>query len=100
MTPLPRNGGEAITGSCLIGETTCDCRGNGLFMGGVGGALLRAKGLSYAKDLVVGVPLYEELDEAWPWSDSELTEVRLCVYGAPPSISLCCMRLQSSSNPS
>lgn len=64
MTPLPMNGGEAITGSCLIGETTCDCRGNGLFMGGVGGALLRAKGLSYAKDLVVGVPLYEELDEA------------------------------------
>lgn len=48
-------------------------------MGGVGGALWRANGLSKANDLVVGVPLYEELEDAWPCSESELTEARLRV---------------------
>jgi len=94
-------GAGAICVSCLIGgDTTWDCRGNGLFIGGVGGALWRANGLSKAKDLVVGVPLYDEFGETWPWSESELTDARRRVYGAPPSTSFCCMRLQSSSKPS
>lgn len=56
---------EATSGdSCLTGDTICDCRGNGLFIGGVGGALGRANGPSNANDLVVGVPLYDEFDDA------------------------------------
>ena len=94
------NGVEAIVGSCFIGDNTWDCRGNVLFIGGVGGALLRANRLSKANDLVVGVPLYDEFDETWPCSESELTNARLRVHGAPPPSSLCCMRPQSSSKPS
>jgi hypothetical protein len=73
------NGAGAIGVSCLTGDTTWDRWGNGLCMGGVGGALWRANGLSKAKDLVVGVPLYDEFDDTWPWSESELTDARLCV---------------------
>jgi hypothetical protein len=52
--------GETMGDSCLTGgETICDCRGNGLCIGGVGGALCRANGLSKANDLVVGVPSYD-----------------------------------------
>lgn len=90
--------GEAMGDSCFTGETICDCRGNGLVMGGVGGALCRAKGLSKAKDRVVGVPPDDEFEDAWPWSDSELTERRLRVNGAPRSSNFCCIRPQSSSN--
>ena len=62
------NGAGTMGASCLIGDTTWDCRGNGLFIGGVGGALWRANGLSKAKDLMVGVPLYDEVEvgETWP----------------------------------
>ena len=45
-------------------------------MGGVGGALLRANGLLKAKDLVVGVPLYDDGEDTWPCSESELTDAR------------------------
>lgn len=62
--PVVMNVVGTIWGSCLTGETICDCLGNGLFIGGVGGALLRTKGLSKAKDLVVGVPLYDDEEEA------------------------------------
>jgi hypothetical protein len=55
---------ETSGDSCFTGDTICDCRGNGLFIGGVGGALGRANGPSNANDLVVGVPLYEEFDDA------------------------------------
>lgn len=93
--------GDTILGSCFMGDAIWDCLGNGLFIGGVGGALLRAKGLAYAKDdLVMGVPVCDDGDEVWPCSESELTDPRLCVKGAPRSRSFCCMRLQSSSNPS
>jgi hypothetical protein len=94
------NVGETIGDSCLTGEIICDWRGNGLFIGGVGGALGRAKGPSKANDRVVGVPPYEEFEDAWPWSDSELTDRRLRVNGAPRSSSFCCILLQSSSKPS
>jgi len=49
--------------SCLIIEAICDCRGKGLFIGGVGGAWLRVKGSAKGIDFVIGVPLYEEEDE-------------------------------------
>jgi hypothetical protein len=91
---------DTIGDSCFIGATICDCLGKGLFMGGVGGALLRAKGSVKGNCLVVGVPLYEEGDDVWPCSESELTEPRLRDSGAPFSSSLFCMRLQSSSKPS
>lgn len=48
--------------SCLI-VVIWDCLGNGLFIGGVGGALTRARGSLYGSDLVVGVPLYEDEEE-------------------------------------
>jgi len=38
-TPVLMNVDEIIGDSCLTAGTICDCRGNGLFMGGVGGAL-------------------------------------------------------------
>jgi hypothetical protein len=98
--PVLMKVGETIGDSCLTGETIRDCRGNGLVMGGVGGALDRAKGLSRANDRVVGVPPDDELEDAWPWSDSELTDRRLRVNGAPRSSNFCCIRPQSSSNPS
>lgn len=44
-------------------EVICDCLGNGLFIGGVGGAPLRANGSLNGIDLVVGVP-YDEDEEA------------------------------------
>lgn len=91
---------ETNGGSCLTWDIICDCRGNGLFNGGVGGALGRAKGPSDANDRVVGVPPYEEFDDAWPCSESELTEPRRRVKGAPRSSNFCCIRLQSSSKPS
>jgi hypothetical protein len=65
-TPVFIKVGEIIGDSCFMGDTSCDCRGNGLFMGGVGGALCRAKGPSKAKDFVVGVPPYDEFEDAWP----------------------------------
>lgn len=86
--------------SCLMVAVVCDCLGNGLFIGGVGGALCRANGSVNGSDFVVGVPLDDDDDEAWPCSESELTEPRRWVNVAPRSSSLCCMRLQSSSNPS
>ena len=98
--PVFTNVDEPIGDSCLTCGTICDCRGKGQFIGGVGGALLRANGLSKANDLVVGVPLYDEEDDAWPCSESELTDPRLRVKGAPLSSNFCCIRLQSSSNPS
>jgi len=56
------NVGDTIAASCFTGDADCDCGcgcpGKGLFNGGVGGALFRANGLSKAKDVVVGVPLY------------------------------------------
>lgn len=56
--------GDIILGSCFTGDTIWDCLGNGLFMGGVGGALLRTKGLAYAKDdLVVGVSVCDDGEE-------------------------------------
>lgn len=64
--PVFMNVVETIGDSCLTGDTSCDWRGNGLFIGGVGGALWRAKGLSNAKDRVVGVPPAEEFEDAWP----------------------------------
>jgi hypothetical protein len=69
-------------------------------MGGVGGALGRAKGVSNPNERVVGVPLYDEFDDAWSCSESELTDPRLRVNGAPLSSNFCCILLQSSSNPS
>lgn len=77
--PLLMNVGDTIGDSCLTGETIWDCRGNGLFMGGVGGACRRENGLSNAKDFVVGVPPYDEFVDAWPWSESELTDPLLRV---------------------
>lgn len=77
--PVFMNVGETMGDSCLIGDTICDCRGNGLFMGGVGGACKRENGLSKAKDFVVGVPPYDEFADAWPCSESELTDPRLRV---------------------
>lgn len=91
---------ETMGGSCFIGAIICDCLGKGLFMGGVGGALLRVNGSVKGNCFVVGVPLYDEGDEVWPCSESELTDPRLQDSGAPLSSSLCCMRLQSSSKPS
>lgn len=91
---------DTMGDSCLIGAITCDCLGNGLFIGGVGGALLRANGSVKGNCLVVGVPLYDEGDDVWPCSESELADPRLRDNGAPLSSNLCCMRLQSSSKPS
>jgi len=98
--PVCTNVEDIIGDSCFIGTVICDCLGNGLFMGGVGGALLRANGSAMGNCLVVGVPLYDDGDDVWPRSESELTEPRLCDNGAPLSSSLCYIRLQSSSNPS
>lgn len=74
--PVFMNVDEPIGGSCFTCGIVCDCRGKGLFIGGVGGALLRANGLSKANDRVVGVPLCDDEDDAWPCSESELTEPR------------------------
>jgi hypothetical protein len=63
------NVGETMGDSCLTGgKTVCDCRGKGLFMGGVGGALCRTKGslLLKANERVVGVLSYEEFVDVWP----------------------------------
>ena len=98
--PVCINVVETMGGSCLRGVVICDCRGKGLFIGGVGGALLRANGSVKGNAFVVGVPLYDEGDGVWPCSESELIDVRLRDNGAPRSNNLCCMRLQSSSNPS
>lgn len=64
--PVPRNVGDTAGTSCLIGDTICDCLGNGLCMGGVGGALCRGNASRNGAVFVVGVPLYDEGDEAWP----------------------------------
>ena len=61
--PVFMNVVETIDVSCFIGDTICDCLGNGLFIGGVGGALCRANGSLKGIDFVVGVPLYDEEDE-------------------------------------
>lgn len=95
IKPLESNGA-----SCFTGDTIWDWRGKGLFIGGVGGALGRLKGSVKGIVLVVGVPPYEELDEAWSCSESELIDPLRWVYDAPFSRSFCCMRLQSSSKPS
>jgi hypothetical protein len=55
--------GDTMGASCLIGVMMWDCLGNGLSIGGVGGALTRAKGSTYGIDFVVGVPPYEEPEE-------------------------------------
>lgn len=54
--PVFMNPFGIIAASCLIGATIWDCRGNGLCIGGVGGALCRAKGSESGTVLVVGVP--------------------------------------------
>lgn len=69
-------------------------------MGGVGGALCRTKGSVKGIVLVVGVPPYDEADDVWSCSDSELVDPLRRVKGAPRSSNFCCIRLQSSSNPS
>ena len=55
--PELMNVGDTIVGSIFTGSTIWVCLGKGLFMGGVGGALLRANGLSKANDRDVEVPL-------------------------------------------
>jgi len=64
--PLFMNALETMGASCLIGDTIWDWRGNGLFIGGVGGALGREKTSLNGTDWVVGVPLYDEDEEVWP----------------------------------
>lgn len=61
--PVRMNDVEMKGGSDFTVEVICDCLGNGLFIGGVGGAPLRANGSLKGIDLVVGVP-YDEEDEA------------------------------------
>lgn len=60
--PVCMNVLETMGDSCLRGVAICDCLGKGLFIGGVGGALLRANGSVKGNLFVVGVPLYEEGD--------------------------------------
>jgi len=62
--PVFMNVDDTMGDSCFTGDTSCDCRGNGLFIGGVGGALCRAKGFSNANDRVVGVPPADEFEDA------------------------------------
>lgn len=54
---------DTIGDSCFTGAVICDCLGKGLFIGGVGGALLRANGSEKGNCRVVGVPLYDDGDE-------------------------------------
>lgn len=98
-------GGGTIVDCCSTGDVAWECLGNGLIMGGVGGALLCANGLTKANDdRTTGVPVCDGGggDEVLPCScsDSELMEPPQCVNGAPRSRSFRCMRLQSSSKPS
>ena len=54
--PVFINVDDTIGASCLTGGVICDCLGNGLSIGGVGGAVCRGKASTYGIDLVVGVP--------------------------------------------
>ena len=75
--PVSIKSGIIIGVSCFTGGIIWDCLGNGLCMGGVGGAALRAKGSLKVIDLaVVGVPPFEDDEGVWAWSDSELMDDR------------------------